>query len=63
MITELREEIARLRTKVTKNPDNKDDIVKMEVSETAKESNFIDQQFYQSIDQPINQSISQSVCK
>ena len=31
MITELREEIARLRVKVTKNPQNKEDILKMEV--------------------------------
>jgi hypothetical protein len=32
VITELREEIARLRTKLSKNPNNKEDIVKMEVS-------------------------------
>ena len=31
MISDLRDEIARLRTKVTKNPDNKEDILKMEV--------------------------------
>ena len=38
VISQLREEIARMRTKVTKNPDDKDSVVKMEVNNYCTQS-------------------------